>query len=30
MIRIAMADAKEIETLMTAAQYKKYIEDEAN
>jgi glycine cleavage system H protein len=30
MIRIAMADAKEAETLMTAAQYRKYVEDEAN
>jgi len=30
MIRIKMADAKEIETLMTAAQYRKYVEDEAN
>jgi glycine cleavage system H protein len=30
MIRITMADAKEIDTLMTAAQYRKYVEDEAN
>ena len=30
MIRIAMADAKEAESLMTAAQYRKYVEDEAN
>ena len=30
MIRIAMADAKEAEALMTAAQYRKYVEDEAN
>jgi glycine cleavage system H protein len=30
MIRIAMADAKEADALMTAAQYRKYVEDEAN
>ena len=30
MIRITMADPKEVDGLMTAAQYRKYIEDEAN
>ena len=30
MIRIKMADAKEAATLMTAPQYRKYVEDEAN
>jgi glycine cleavage system H protein len=30
MIRITMADAKEVDALMTAAQYRKYVEDEAN
>ena len=30
MIRIKVADAKETEGLMTAAQYRKYVEDEAN
>ena len=30
MIRITMADPKEIDSLMSAAQYKKYVEDEAN
>jgi glycine cleavage system H protein len=30
MIRITMADAKELDALMTAAQYRKYVEDEAN
>jgi len=30
MIRITMADAREGDTLMTAAQYRKYVEDEAN
>jgi glycine cleavage system H protein len=30
MIRIKVADAKETEGLMTASQYRKYVEDEAN
>jgi glycine cleavage system H protein len=30
MIRIAMADAKEADALMSAGQYRKYVEDEAN
>ena len=30
MIRITMADPKEVDGLTTAAQYRKYIEDEAN
>ena len=30
MIRITVADSKETDALMTAAQYRKYVEDEAN
>jgi glycine cleavage system H protein len=30
MIRITMADPKEVDGLMSASQYRKYIEDEAN
>jgi hypothetical protein len=30
MIRIRMADAKETAGLMSAAEYRKYVEDEAN
>jgi hypothetical protein len=30
MIRIRMADAKEVQGLMTTPAYRKYVEDEAN